>query len=139
MIALYVCVLILACCSILNKHAISGMSPYAIQLINVVVSISLAPIWFWLAKKTQPETMFNKNVIPYVVIAGVLSTIGFILLLTGLKKHSASLATSILSTYPAVALLISAAIGLERLTINKLLGISFILVGIIITVYFNEQ
>lgn len=139
MIALFVCVLILACCSILNKHTVNGMSPYAIQLINVAVSISLAPIWFWLAKKAQPEQIINKDVLIYVVIAGILSTVGFILFLTGLKKHSASVATAVLSTYPAIALVISSAMGLEKFTLVRLVGISLILIGIITTVYFAED
>lgn len=135
---LYCCVLILAVCACLNKHAIAGSNPFSIQLINVCVSLCLAPIWYYFARKTQEGDLINKAVIPYVVAAAVLSTIGFVLFLTDLKNKPASVATSVLSTYPMVALLIGCSLGLEKFSMTKLLGIGLTLIGIIITVCNRE-
>jgi len=132
------CVFLLATCALLNKHAVSGTNPFSIQLINTCVNVCLAPIWFLLAKKTQTGDLINKSTLVYVVIAGILSTIGFLLFLTGLKNKPASVATSILSTYPIVAALIGAALGLEKFSPMKFGGILMIVIGITITVYYSE-
>lgn len=132
------CVFLLAICALLNKHAVSGSNPFSIQLINVCVSVCLAPIWYFLARKTQTEDLINKSTLIYVVIAGILSTVGFLLFLTGLKNKPASVATSVLSTYPMIALLMGSAIGFEKLTPIKFFGLILTLIGIVITVYSRE-
>jgi drug/metabolite transporter (DMT)-like permease len=137
---LFCCVFILACCALLNKHAISGSNPFSIQLINVCVSLSLSPLWFILAKRAQAnsgEGLINKSSLIYVIAAGVLSTIGFILFLTALKNKPASVATSVLSIYPVVAAIFGAALGLEKFTPIKFGGVLITLIGVLITLYFG--
>lgn len=135
---LFLCVLILALVSILNKHSIGSSNPFSMQLVNALVSVFLIPVWYWMAKKIAPGQIINCSVAPYIILSGILSTICFLLLLAGFKKYPVSIATSILSTYPVITLLAGIYMGWEKFSLTKLVGISLILIGVIITVYYSE-
>lgn len=137
MILLFI-VLLLCCVSIINKQAVGKAHPYTIQFMQSTVSIALLPIWFWLAKKVSPNEGIAWNVYPYAILGSLVSTLGFLLFLTAIKTKPVSTITSVMSTYPAILMILCAILGMEKLTIARIIGVLSIVSGVIVIQIFDK-
>lgn len=129
---LLVVVFLLCIVSLVNKIAIGRTNPFTIQYMQCVTNIALLPLWYYLSRKIYTYQPFDKITFLYATCGSLISTIGFLLFLTALKDKPVSVATSILSIYPTLLVIITSLIGLEKFSPMRLIGSSIIMVGIIL-------
>lgn len=133
---LLIVVVILTICSLLNKRAVERINPFTIQWIQAGLNAILLPAWYFLSKKIAPTETLTMGTGLISVVAGLLSSIGFVLFLAALKDKPVFIATAFLSTYPAITMLVCSLSGDEKLTIARVVGVLAILGGVfLIQVY----
>ena len=138
-IFLAIAVILLSISSLINKHVVSNSHPFTIQWMQGLIGLCLLPVWVGLSKKFAPEDHFNKHNFALSALTCLMSSIGFILFLYVLKQKPAYIVTSILSTYPALTMLICAAMGTEKLTWPRIAVVVLISSGIFLIQYFNGE
>ena len=126
---LFICALILAICLLLNKQALNIFSSHQFQFINSIISFCFVPIWYNLSNNFPNFQIYWKNYI-FLILASLLSILGFVFYLNGLKETTPTIAGTVLSTYPSIAFLISCLIGIEQFNITKLIGLIIVIIGI---------
>lgn len=136
---LLVIVVILLCCgSLVNKQAIRCAHPLTIQYLQCMLNCCLLPVWWWLARKFAPTEIFNLRVFGLAALGSLISTVGFLLFLTALKEKPISVAVCFLSTYPALTMLVCCYLGLEKLTLPRVFGVSCVLFGTMVIQLFDK-
>lgn len=126
---LFFVVLILSINSILNKSITNSFDPFTIQLYSSLISLILIPVWYFLSKKVSPADLLTKDGL-FIGISTILNSIGFYLILLVLRFKSPSYVSAYLAIYPAIVLLISCLMGMEKLSIVKIISILLIILGV---------
>lgn len=135
---LIIVVAILTICSLLNKSAVTKVNPFTIQWIQAGLNAFLLPIWYFLSKKIAPTEVLTFGVGLTTLAAGLLSSVGFVLFLMALRDKPVFIATAILSTYPAITMIVMALSGEERLSAARVCGVLAILGGIFLIQVFDK-
>lgn len=137
-IYLFIVVLILTTCSLLNKNTVGKINPFTIQWVQAGLNALLLPVWYYLSRKFAPEEQLTWTTAGTALLAGFLSSVGFVLFLAGLKEKPVYVATSLLSSYPAITMIICMAMGTERVTAPKIVGVLAILAGLLLIQVFDK-
>jgi len=127
---LLIAALILSVNSLINKELADKINYFTIQLYSSIFSIFLIPIWYFLSQSHLKEEIVSIKSVFLIFLSSALNVLVFIIILFCLKFKPAYYVNFYLSIYPIFVLIYSCLIGLEKFTLNKLLAIIFISIGI---------
>jgi drug/metabolite transporter (DMT)-like permease len=114
--------LLRAAFGILSKIGLSDGSDAFMFMLYVGVGWTAAAVVYGLLRREQRQAPL-RQVLPYAVASGVLVCIVVTFLLLGLRTGEASIVIPIANMSFIVALLTSAAFGMERFTLRKLVAV----------------
>ena len=120
--------LLRAAFGILSKIGLAAGTDPFLFMVYVGVGWTLAALLYGLARR-QPAAPV-RTVLPYALVSGTLVCLVVTFLLLGLRTGEASIVIPIANMSFVVALLTSAAFGMERLTARKLLAVATAAVAI---------
>lgn len=123
-------VIILCFVSLINKHIVTHANPFSIQWMQCTLNVLLLPLWYYVSRKVVPTEQFSSNTYFWAILAGLLSTIGFILFLFALKEKPVAVATCYLSTYPILTMIVVTIMNGEKISIPRVFGMLTILCGV---------
>lgn len=123
---------------IITKHLLKQqINLFVIILANNLISliiVSFIVIVFNRKNEINVESLFNYNEkasILFLVVNGILITLGLILFYKAIELGKVSIASTLMSTKIIWTLLFSIAILGERLTYKEFIGIIFIFIGVL--------
>lgn len=122
---------------IADKYAVSRAHPYTIQWMYSIPYIIFIPIWYFLSKKVETGNSFDIQAFGWAVIACICSMGAMLLLFFALRSKPASVAVAMTSAYPLVTLALALVMRTEHLTFPKVIGLLFIILGVIILQIFS--
>src|SRR6185436_1381562 len=105
-----------------------GIDPF-VFLVYIGAGWTVAAITYGLVRRRRDAPALP-NVAPYALVSGILVCLVASFLLLGLRTGEASVVITIANMSFVVALLISAASGMERFTLRKLLAVASAAVAI---------
>jgi len=113
----------------LQKVAMKQLSPYQINLLMAVgmLLIALPALWFQQKKLTLPLPEF-----PLGIVIGFLMAGGSFCYILSLSRLPVGTAAAIASSYIVLVVLLSWIFLREPLTVLKVVGIGFTLIGVVI-------
>ncbi|MFN8376640.1 MAG: DMT family transporter [Anaerolineae bacterium] len=118
---------------ITNKYAIDRAHPYVVQWMYALPIALSIPLFLWLGARAAPVANQNPaSALWWAVASGVAATIAFLLMLFALQNVAPSVATAITAAYPAVTFVIGVALRIEDFSLQKLLGLGLIIVGLVV-------
>ena len=120
--------LLRAAFGIVSKLGLSGGADPFLFMVYIGAGWTLAASVYGMVRR-QPATDMRK-VLPYAIASGTLVCLVASFLLLGLRAGEASIVIPIANMSFVVALLISAACGMENLTLRKLLAVAAAALGI---------
>lgn len=115
-----------------DKNAVARAHPFTIQWMYSIPYIIFIPLWYWLGAKMAPATNLDSGAFFWAISASIVSMVAAILLLFALQLKPASIAVSITSGYPVITLILSVLSGSEGFSWQKLIGILFVFIGLVI-------
>ncbi len=115
-----------------DKNALMRAHPFTVQWMYSVPYILFIPLWYWLGAKIAPNTNSDTSAFIWAVSASIASMIAAVLLLFALQLKPASIAVAITSGYPIITLIFSILSGMESFSWQKLIGVLFVCLGLII-------
>lgn len=130
--ALYIVFVIitLITCSFLNKYAVSRIHPFTIQSLQAGLNAALLPLWYCLSRWFAPHETLTWQPFTAALLAGLLSSVGFIFFLAALKDKPIFIVTACLSIYPAIVGIISTVTGTEKFSTTQIIGSVLVATGI---------
>jgi bacterial/archaeal transporter family protein len=115
-----------------DKNAVLRAHPYTVQWMYSLPYLIFIPLWYWLGSRIAPATNLDGRAFLWAALASLASMAALLLLLFALQQRPASIAVAITSAYPVVTLILSVWSGAESFSLPKLVGIAFVLVGVVI-------
>ncbi|MDI3502487.1 MAG: bacterial/archaeal transporter family protein [Archaeoglobi archaeon] len=114
-----------------EKMALQSVSPFAGLVVRTVVATSIILIFSFLMGEWKEILSLDSRTILYLSLGGILgSFLGTLAYYNALKSGDVSLVVPVSSIYPLVALLIGVLKLGESITIQRIIGIILIVLGI---------
>lgn len=118
---------------ITNKYAVDRAHPFVVQWMYALPIALSIPIFYWLGNRTTPVGNHEPSAaLWWAVASGVAATLAFLLMLFPLQTIAPSVVTAITAAYPLVTFAIGVGLHIEEFSLQKLLGMGLILVGLIV-------
>ncbi|NWF71009.1 MAG: DMT family transporter [Chloroflexi bacterium] len=117
---------------ITNKFAIERAHPFTVQWMYSLPIALAIPLWLWLGDRAEPSNGQPLPALGWAVASGVVATLAVLLMFFALQNTPPSLATAITAAYPVVTLALSVLLRLEALSLQKVLGLALVIVGLIV-------
>lgn len=117
---------------IADKFAITKSNPYVVQWMYSIPYILVFPIWFFLSKKFSTAADVNTPAFIWSIVACLSSMAAMFLFFIALQSTSTSVAVAFTSAYPIVTLAFGVMTNTESFSIQKILGLFAIIVGVVI-------
>jgi uncharacterized membrane protein len=116
---------------LVNKIAVQKLHPAYMQLISCMVAIITIPVCLLMIKNVRaPE--FSWSGVIWTASGSVLATIAYFSYIYGLKVGEVGTISVLSSCYPALTFIMAVLFLGESITATKIVGIIFILTGIVI-------
>jgi len=114
-----------------EKMALQNVSPFAGLVVRTAVATSVVLIFSFLMGEWREILTLDSRTILYLSLGGILgSFLGTLAYYHALKSGEVGLVVPVSSLYPLIALIIGVLVLGESLTLQRLLGIILIVVGI---------
>lgn len=113
--------------SLFYKIANDNIHPIMVSSLVTLLYVIMIPIGIFVFK--IPSTL-NTNGVVYGLAGGLCMCLGTLAYFFALQKGGAGEVTALTAIYPALTLVLSAIVLKEDLTVNKIIGCSFALLGI---------
>lgn len=119
--------------SFLNRSVADKIHPYYMQMVIASTSITLVPLYLYLAKGSKSNINCDAYSIVVVVAATIISIIGSLIMFYATAKvsHSGSLGM-IISIYPVISLILSVIFLHETINTQKIIAICLMIIGTIL-------
>lgn len=115
-----------------DKYAATRAHPFTVQWMYSLPYILFIPIWFYLSRRVVDSNQTNNiEALGWAVLASIASMMAMLLLFFALQSRPASFVVALTSAYPIITLLIGVLTGTETLSVQKAIGILFIVAGVI--------
>ena len=112
------------------KQSVRTMHPLNVQVIGSLVGIIFLPLHLSVLRVTGTPFQVSWVGLGWILAASVFSTVGSTANLFSMRQLSASTATAIASSYPAITLTIAVVAGSETFTATRGLGLISVLFGV---------
>ncbi len=118
-----------------NKLALDQAHPYTVQWLFAIPYVLVIPIFFWLGTRTQSGNHLNGAAVFWTLLASVFAIIALLLMLFAMRSQPASLAVAVTAAYPLVTLFIAVLLGMETVSLQKVLGMVLIVGGLVVLLW----
>jgi transporter family protein len=132
--AAYILIAALAwgCWGICDKLAVRTMHPAMVQLINVMFGVFLAPV-YWAFYRSSGTTSALTMRGGLWSLAGAFTTgVASLAYIYALRERPAGTVVALTSAYPLVTIVLAVLMLGERITLEKMIGVGLILLGVFV-------
>jgi transporter family protein len=116
----------------INKLAVEHAHPLTVQWMYYLPSLLLIPVLFLLAVRAAPETNLNGSALRLAAVSSLAAAGASLLFFYALQDMNASVAVAVTAAYPVITLTLGVVFGQETLSLQKIVGIGVIILGIVI-------
>jgi len=115
-----------------NKFAVDRAHPFSVQwMFSVPFALSI-PLFYWLGARAAPTTNLEPTALFWTLVASLASLLATVLLFFALQERQASVAMAVTSAYPLVTLVLAVLLHKESLSLPKVAGILFLVIGLVL-------
>jgi drug/metabolite transporter (DMT)-like permease len=131
-LALLLAMLLWGVWGLAQKFAVTRVHPFTVQWMYAVPYMVAFPLWYWLARQTGVDPFWDGRAFFWALTAGAAALGAVFLLLFAMQTRSAAVVVALVGAYPLVTLLLEVLAGTERIDRRMVLGILFIVAGVIL-------
>jgi drug/metabolite transporter (DMT)-like permease len=117
--------------SFANKLVVQRMHPSTMQITNYVIGILAVPFFIWLMRRDP--TVYSQGIdwvgMTIAVIGSIFGLAAYAAFTFALRTGDVGITSVICSSYPVLVLLMSCLFLGERLTVQKIIGVAAVAVG----------
>jgi drug/metabolite transporter (DMT)-like permease len=116
---------------ITNKYAVDRAHPFVVQWMYAIPIALTIPLFYWLGTRTNPSQE-SSTAFWWAAASGVAATVAFVLMLFALQNVAPSVATAVTAAYPVVTLAIGVALRIEDFSLQKVIGLGLVIIGLVV-------
>lgn len=126
--------------TVASRAVIQSMGPTSLAFLRYALAVLILLPFVIALQRRQGKIRFAGRDGPVIVVLGVLQFGLLISLLNfGLRSVNAALGTLLFTTFPFIAMLLAAALGLERMTAARTAGVLLTIAGVGLALYERMQ
>ena len=114
---------------IFDKLAVRTLHPTSIMLANEIINLAFLPVYYTIWKRAAPDQVWVARDLAWVFASYLGCMAASIAYTFAIRDAEVSKVIGLTSTYPAMTLVLAAVFLREEITIQKVIGIGFIVVG----------
>lgn len=131
---IFVVTLIWGINGIIDRQALSTGHPIEVNFITTLTMITMGLVYLAAAKWWGIPFHFYKNTVVFAITNGILIPTAYVIFLYALSRGALTTVVTITATYPLITFILAVAFLHEPMTINRVLGIIIIIIGLCIFV-----
>lgn len=117
----------------LRKVALTNLHPLQVEAVSAIVHVAFIVPCIWTFHTMMPEGVWDRPGMLWAVLAAVTGCVAAIILMYALRmSNDAGTVSALVGSAPAVTLALSALFLGERVTPTSLIGIAFIIGGVVL-------
>jgi|ERR1019366_4190327 uncharacterized membrane protein len=117
--------------AIFQKLAVSRMHPIHMQAVGCCVAITLLPIYLCFSYYKIPHTISTAGII-FSVLASVCSVVATLAFLFAIQNGNVGTTSVLVAASPVITIALAVVFLGEKLTLSKLIGVAFVMFGVIV-------
>lgn len=117
--------------AIFQKLAVSRLHPIHMQLVGCCVAITLLPFYLAFSYYKIPHTISTPGII-FSTLAYICSICASLAFLFAIRQGNVGTTSVLISASPVITIALAIVFLGEKLTTSKLIGIAFVMLGVII-------
>ena len=101
-------------------------------IVGCCISFVLLPVYYWVSKTSSVSGTLTVSNVSLCVLASLMSTIGTIAYIVGIRTGELGSIAVISCSYPVLTVVLAALFLGEALTVSKIIGVILVIVGVIV-------
>jgi len=116
----------------LSKLVVQKLHPLQMLIVGCCISFVLLPVYYWVSKTSSVSGTLTVSNVSLCVLASLMSTIGTIAYIVGIRTGELGSIAVISCSYPVLTVVLAALFLGEALTVSKIIGVILVIVGVIV-------